>query len=129
MSEAHRGVGRSGRSLRQLAQVVQPHRSRAILDEPVEVHVHEMVVVGDGDVPRVAPDHDVRDVVAERNPVERRVGLDEPAVVLRTGPPKISKPHSVCTQVVPLLGGVEMTISPVRNRNASQRRLSVVHDR
>lgn len=47
----------------------------------------------------------------------------------KSGPPKISRPHSVCTQVVPLFGGVEMTISPGRNRNPSQRRLSVVHDR
>ena len=47
----------------------------------------------------------------------------------RFGPPKMSRDTSRCVQVVPHLGGAEMTMSPSRSCRASQRRLSLIHER
>jgi hypothetical protein len=47
----------------------------------------------------------------------------------KAGPSKINSAHSICIQVVPHLGGVLSTMSPGRNANPSQRRLSATIER
>ena len=44
----------------------------------------------------------------------------------KAGPSKIKSAHSICVQVVPLFGGVLITMSPARNANPSQRALSAM---
>jgi len=99
---------------------------------------------------------DVRDFVETRHPVERRVGLDEPAVRLPLEEPehlvvgadqhvepgrqradrraestrsRSNIPTIVCIQVVPHVDGVEITTSPGRNVNRSHRALSTMTPR
>ena len=52
-------------------------------DQMLQSHVLEVVVPGDGNITWVAPDRDVGHPRVERQTVERRVGFDEPSVLLR----------------------------------------------
>jgi hypothetical protein len=77
-SRRRRRVGRETK----IAEVVEPDRARADLEEPVDVHVRQVVRPGGSDIPGVAGDTDVSDALVVRHAVERCVRLDEPAMLL-----------------------------------------------
>jgi hypothetical protein len=72
-----RAVGRT-----EFGCVVEADGCRARRHEPLAVHVVGMVTHRDEHVPRITADDEVRHVVAHRQAVEGRVGLDEPAMGL-----------------------------------------------
>ena len=78
------GFGPGRRSVREhVHDVVEADRAFAGREDRGDVHVVDVVVPGAEDVAGIAADADVRDVGVVREPVERRVGLDEAAMGLR----------------------------------------------
>ena len=121
------------------------------LGDPDPIEVVALVVERHGHVQRVPGHDDVGRSRVEHHSVERRVGLHEPAVVLRRevglelvprqdepvhpggqlpergrqlGVWNTSSAQIICTHVVPLFERVLMTMSPSRYSKSSQRPLS-----
>jgi hypothetical protein len=103
--------------LRRRRLVVDRGRPLSRRDERVDVRVVEVTAHRQRRVAWVASHADVRDPRIVGDPVERGVGLDEPAVGLGA---QIIRIH-----VVPHFGGVLM-MSPARSSSPSQRLLSKI---
>jgi hypothetical protein len=121
LAEPHCGIGVGRRDGVAVGQVVEAHRFGAAAHERLEIEVRHVVLPRHHHVARIAPDHEIGDVVTKWESVERRVRLDEPAMGLAV----VEREHLVLrpdSHVEPRRQGIELRreVGPVEDRQRTQ---------